>query len=99
MVTIGGVESAPPLPRGKEDILKAAGIRVKPQREFQKLPQCDVCQNKTIFRSLSRRGVPVQCFGCTIKYPEAQITRCNHQQVRNRSNMHIAAHCIRDNFA
>ena len=29
MVTIGGVESAPPLPRGKEDILKAAGIRVK----------------------------------------------------------------------
>ena len=27
MVTIGGAESAPP--RGKEDILKAVGIRVK----------------------------------------------------------------------
>ena len=30
MVTIGGAESSPPLPpRGKEDILKAVGIRVK----------------------------------------------------------------------
>ena len=27
MVTIGGVESAPP-PHGKEDILKAVGVRV-----------------------------------------------------------------------
>ena len=32
MVTIGGAESAPP--RGKEDILKAVGIRVNEQNVF-----------------------------------------------------------------
>ena len=33
IVTIGKAESAPPLPLGKEDILKAMGIRVKKMTE------------------------------------------------------------------